>query len=122
MKWLVVHHVTALADGGADDPENCITLCGGCHAEWHAIEGPQADFDGFLCSIPAAFMHIMMEMIERNELHETTAKEINDTWTLILWARIDYNVRSKFGRRQLTPEELATDERLAITARRYQKT
>lgn len=122
MKGLVVHHAAALADGGADDLENCITLCGGCHAEWHAIEGPQIDFDDFLCSVPAAFMHIILAMIEKEGLHETTAKEINDTWTLILWARIKYNVMTNFGRRYLLPEELAADERLAITARRYQKT
>jgi len=45
LKGLVAHHIAALADGGVDDPENCITLCGACHAEWHAIEGPQIDFD-----------------------------------------------------------------------------
>lgn len=32
---LHAHHIDPIGDGGYDDLENCITLCGGCHMEWH---------------------------------------------------------------------------------------
>ena len=33
---LEVHHLVALEDGGAElDPDNCTTLCRGCHVDHH---------------------------------------------------------------------------------------
>lgn len=35
---LHVHHIVMVADDGLDEDENLITLCGGCHLEWHLSE------------------------------------------------------------------------------------
>lgn len=35
---LTVHHIVAVADGGADSADNTDTLCDRCHREWHRYE------------------------------------------------------------------------------------
>lgn len=35
---LNAHHIIAEMDGGRCTPDNLITLCGHCHAEWHFAE------------------------------------------------------------------------------------
>lgn len=46
---LHVHHITARVDGGADTPDNLITLCATCHAEWHMAESAyHLAFDAWL--------------------------------------------------------------------------
>lgn len=45
--YLEVHHLTRLADGGADCPENVIALCPTCHRKAHySVEA--ADFNAKL--------------------------------------------------------------------------
>ena len=34
-RFLEVHHVVPSSRGGANRPENLVTLCGGCHRLWH---------------------------------------------------------------------------------------
>jgi hypothetical protein len=121
MRDLIAHHIVALADGGPDTPENCVTLCGVCHAEWHAIEGTRRPFEDFLETVPTVIMQEMMALSEREEFSDLTAKEMNESWARMLWVRIRYNQLSRFGARSLSVEELAADPLLELVARLYRK-
>lgn len=48
MDDLIVHHLCPLADGGADDLTNTITLCGTCHHGWHRCCEGWVSFDTFM--------------------------------------------------------------------------
>ncbi len=38
-RFLDVHHIVSRADGGANDPDNLITLCAACHRMIHERSG-----------------------------------------------------------------------------------
>lgn len=39
--YLEIHHLTPLADGGADTVENCVALCPNCHRSLHSAENKE---------------------------------------------------------------------------------
>ncbi len=41
-RFLEVHHILARRQGGTNDPENLMTLCGSCHRLWHKQNGGSA--------------------------------------------------------------------------------
>lgn len=43
-----LHHMKALVEGGTNDVENLIPLCGSCHREWDEWDNGQVDFGVFL--------------------------------------------------------------------------
>jgi 5-methylcytosine-specific restriction endonuclease McrA len=41
--WTQIHHIIEVKDGGTNDLENLITLCGNHHRQWHAGQGMVKD-------------------------------------------------------------------------------
>jgi len=41
LQW---HHLVYFSNGGADDDENVIPVCAGCHSEIHRVNGDWAEF------------------------------------------------------------------------------
>jgi hypothetical protein len=71
------HHIIALGDGGADEPANLIWLCGGCHAEWHAVEHMGDDFWEWYLWPPAV---VLLRLASPDEASEAMA-DVTDTYT-----------------------------------------
>lgn len=53
---LELHHVIEVADGGTDDEENLVTLCGDCHREWTFCPPVEVSLDVWLRLTPARIL------------------------------------------------------------------
>lgn len=63
---LEVHHIVAVSDGGSNEMDNLITLCSGCHTEWHAVEKvSKMTMDLWLKYPPVHRIIVILEEIER---------------------------------------------------------
>jgi len=50
-RYLEVHHVVRLADGGADKPENAVAVCPNCHRALHHAEDADARANALLARV-----------------------------------------------------------------------
>lgn len=57
-KELKIHHITSVVDGGTNELDNLILLCGKCHSEWHMMHSlmPLIGWDRWLALPPAAMI------------------------------------------------------------------
>lgn len=63
---LEVHHIVAVSDGGDNEMDNLITLCSGCHTEWHAVEKVSKMTMGLWLKYPPVHrIIVILEEIER---------------------------------------------------------
>ncbi len=51
-----IHHIKPIIEGGTDNHENLIPLCGDCHLEWDSYENAEIDFGCFLTTLNAYIM------------------------------------------------------------------
>lgn len=55
------HHIEPSSEGGADTPDNLITLCTSCHLEWHQIAEGMIPFYEWLSMPPLLFIYLQMQ-------------------------------------------------------------
>lgn|GEM_PF-2047770 len=70
------HHIGSRGDSS---PENLITLCRGCHTEWHVVESafPYLEFDKWL-DVPTAVMLVRIWMQHDAQLDDMKVKDWRD--------------------------------------------
>lgn len=56
-KWMEIHHIKPLADGGTNNEKNLVVLCDICHAEYHITD---PDFEKWIKTPPGALIEIAM--------------------------------------------------------------
>jgi HNH endonuclease len=74
---LEVHHIVAIADGGADELDNVEVLCYPCHKEWHQEAEGHVSYDVFLDDIPA---RILARFARIPELASLPISELRELW------------------------------------------
>lgn len=52
-----IHHIRAVMDGGTNDLDNLVGICGACHSEWHVLMDGRLPFETWLQYPPA---HILI--------------------------------------------------------------
>lgn len=86
---LEVHHIVAIADGGADDLDNVDVLCSGCHKEWHREAEGYVPYDDFLDAIPA---RMLARFLRVPEVAHLPVSEIQKLWQVVCMKKATKNL------------------------------
>ena len=81
-----VHHIIQGCDGGEDTHDNLITLCAGCHLEWHVVEQvSNITFKEWL-TMPTMnhFFSWFKSLKESKQINKMTGRQVFDTLTQFL--------------------------------------